>query len=134
MSTVVKGYLCWRCGTELSELRLPVSRREECSSCRAEIHVCKQCVFYSAHIANACREDRAEFVSNKEKSNFCDYYKPKADACQATALDKDKQAKLQAEALFGDIKQDKKSEQTIDPDDPEQAAREELKRLFGDDG
>ena len=116
----------------MSELRLPVSRREECPDCRAEIHVCRQCVFYSAHIANACREDRAEFVSNKEKSNFCDYYKPEADAYQATA-DKEKNARAQAEALFGDIKQDSKTEQSTGSDDPAQAARDELKRLFGED-
>ena len=132
MSVVVKGYMCWRCGVELSEFRLPVSRRDECASCRAEIHVCKQCQYYDARIKNGCREDRAEDVGNKEQANFCDYYKPNADAYKPTATSKQEQARMQAEALFGQAKQE--SVETGNAiDDPAQAARDELKRLFGED-
>lgn len=131
MSTIVKGYKCWRCGEELTELRFPVSRREECPECRAEIHVCKQCEYYDARVANTCREDRAEYVSDKEKANFCDYFKANADACMVTDINKHSQAKQQAESLFGgpSIEQNSQAEGTKDP---AQAARDELKRLFGE--
>ncbi len=134
MSTIVKGYSCWRCGIELSEFRLPVSRRDECNSCRAEIHVCKQCDYYDARIANACREERAENIGDKEKANFCDYFKPKKNAFNKTPSEKSEQARLKAEDLFGDAKQKgvDESAQMGEKVDPAQAAREELKRLFGD--
>jgi hypothetical protein len=135
MSTIEKGYFCWCCGVELSEFRLPVSRRDECANCRTEIHVCKQCLFYDARVANACREDRAENVSNKEKANFCDYFKPKADAYKSTSSGKGEQARLKAESLFGGNTQEstEKPVQEVDKVAPTRAAREELKRLFGDD-
>lgn len=127
MSTVVKGYLCWRCGAELTELRLPVSRRDECVKCRAEIHVCRQCEYYDANVADACREDRAETVSDKERANFCDYFKTKADAYQPASSSRSNLARRQAEALFGE------SGDTGITDDPAQTARDELKRLFGEE-
>lgn len=128
MSTIVKGYHCWRCGTELTELRLPVSRRDECAVCRAEIHVCKQCAFYDGRLANACREERAEHVADREKANFCDYYKPRADAYQSADVRGQSKARSQAEALFGGAGDDTQT----GSDDPSQAAKDELKRLFGE--
>ncbi len=131
MSTVERGYLCWRCGVELTELRFPVSRREECPGCRAEIHVCKQCENYDERVADACREDRAEHVSNKESANFCDYFKAKADAHSAVQTGKIRSSSQHAEALFSgaDIKDEKQSPEIADT---AQKARDELKKLFGE--
>jgi hypothetical protein len=126
MSTIVKGYFCWRCGVELSEFRLPVSRRDACGNCGAEVHACRQCDFYAARIANACREERAESVHDKEKANFCDYFKPKKNPYNATASGKTEAARSHAEALFSG------GGEAAAADDPTQAAREELKRLFGE--
>jgi hypothetical protein len=96
------------------------------------VHVCKQCEFYDSGVADACKEDRAETVSDKEKANFCDYFKVIADAYKGAQNKQSEQARKQAEALFSGMD----SEAEIDSpetesEDPAQAAREELKRLFG---
>lgn len=70
---------CWKCGAGLSGVIMPLSRREECPECRAELHVCRQCEHYDAQISDQCREDRAEQVSDKTRANFCDYFKLKPD-------------------------------------------------------
>src|SRR5690606_39282520 len=46
-SDVAEPLLCWRCGESLAELTLPLSRRDECPKCRAELHVCRMCVHYA---------------------------------------------------------------------------------------
>lgn len=95
------GIVCWKCGFDLAALLLPLSRRDECPRCRAELHVCRLCVDYDEHVAKKCREPTAEEVSDKTKANFCDFFKPKAGvyvASDTTAADK---ARAQLEALFG---------------------------------
>jgi hypothetical protein len=56
---------CWKCGASLAGMLLPLSRRETCPSCRADLHVCKLCRHYDAHRAGQCRELAAERVADK---------------------------------------------------------------------
>lgn len=93
---------CWNCGAELVALILPMSRREECPACSADQHVCMLCCHYDPAIANACREDRAEQVTDKTRANFCDYFEPQAGAFKASATGREAEAKAQLAALFGD--------------------------------
>jgi hypothetical protein len=94
--------VCWRCGAELKDAILPLSRRETCRACNAEQHVCKLCRHYDPRTAGACREERAETVSDKERANFCDYFDPKAGAFQAKESAKQAAARQQLADLFGD--------------------------------
>lgn len=41
----------------------------------ASIRCCKMCQFYDPKAYNECREPNADRVVDKEKANFCDYYK-----------------------------------------------------------
>jgi hypothetical protein len=93
--------VCWKCGADLAALTLPLSRRDECARCRAELHVCRMCVEYDEHVAKRCREPIAEEVGNKDQANFCDYFSPRAGAWQpgdAAAADS---ARSELERLFG---------------------------------
>jgi hypothetical protein len=92
--------VCWKCGASLSALTLPLRRLEECK-CRAELHVCRMCVEYDTNVAKHCREPTAEEVRNKTSANFCDHFKPRAEAYAApnTAALSDAQAALAK--LFG---------------------------------
>lgn len=51
-----------------------VSRRDSCQSCAADIRVCKNCEFYDVSSYNECREPQANRITEKEKSNFCDFF------------------------------------------------------------
>jgi len=93
--------LCWKCAAALSQLSLPLMRRDECPSCRAELHVCRMCVEYDPHVAKHCREPTAEEVSNKTAANFCDYFRPRSDAYVASDNSGADPARLELERLFG---------------------------------
>ena len=42
--------------------------------CRADLRVCLNCQFYDRAVAQQCRERRAEPVYDKEAGNFCEYF------------------------------------------------------------
>ena len=93
---------CYRCGEALAALSLPLSRHDQCPGCSADLHVCKMCAFFDAQVPRQCREDGAEDVSEKERPNFCDWFKP-----SDTAFDPNRKADSDAAAdalasLFGD--------------------------------
>jgi hypothetical protein len=66
---------CRACGGELPA-RERVGRRDVCPTCGADLHACRQCVFYEPGIYNECREPQAERVLDKTRANFCDFYAP----------------------------------------------------------
>ena len=65
--------ICWKCKKEIS-IEKPV-RGDECPFCHADLHVCLACDFYESGAHNDCRESSAEFVNDKERGNFCDYFR-----------------------------------------------------------
>jgi hypothetical protein len=63
---------CWQCGNLLENVIFPISRREVCSVCDVDQHVCKMCKEFDGR--NSCNEPIAEDVTDREKANFCDYF------------------------------------------------------------
>lgn len=116
--------VCWKCGASLAELTLPLLRLEECKKCGAELHVCKMCEWYSIAVAKHCRETIAEEVKDKERANFCDYFKPRPDAHSAAPAHAGVKAKADLDALFGGSKTSQ-----AEPSAAERA-RAELDALF----
>ena len=72
--------------------------------CRADLRVCLNCVSYDVTAAQQCRDRRAEPVLEKHVGNFCEYFD------------------------FAKRVWKPKVESTTRAD----AAREQLKKLFGD--
>ena len=105
---------------------MPLRRLDECKKCGAELHACKLCEFYSLAVAKHCRETIAEEVKDKERANFCDYFKPRADAYSSAPQSAADKAKSELEALFGGSKP---SGPSTEPS-PEERARAELESLF----
>lgn len=66
--------VCWKCGTSIADLSLPLSRTDECRACRAELHTCRMCRFYDTSKAKSCAEPVAAEVHDKERANYCDYF------------------------------------------------------------
>jgi hypothetical protein len=95
------GLVCWKCGTSLADLTLPLRRLEECRTCGAELHVCKLCEWYSVTVAKHCREPIAEEVKDKQRANFCDYFKPRPGAYSKADVSASDQARSDLDALFG---------------------------------
>ena len=131
------SFFCWQCGLELEDLIFPISRRDECPACRAELHVCRFCKLYDPRVSGSCREDRAEAVTNKITANFCDYYVLNPNAYSSKQESGQQSALSAAEALFGGAGQGEQSseddENTTTIDAKVEQAKDELKKLFGDD-
>lgn len=93
--------ICWKCGASLAALSLPLLRLDECKQCGAQLHACKLCEWYDVRVAKHCRETIAEEVRDKERANFCDYFKPKENAWSEKATTAADAAKAALEQLFG---------------------------------
>lgn len=93
---------CYRCGESLEKLSLPLSRRDECPACTADVHVCRMCIYFDGQVPRQCIEDGAEEVSDKLKVNFCDWFKPSATAFDPVMAAQESQAKSDLATLFGD--------------------------------
>ncbi len=89
---------CVFCGKEVP-LEGRVHRRDTCPHCGADLHCCVQCEFYDEHAHNRCRETEAEWVSDREKANFCDYFSFRGGSKSEKSRSDDARRKL--EELFG---------------------------------
>lgn len=89
--------LCFQCQTEIQFVD-KLTRKEECPKCHADARVCKNCEFYDPKVYNECKENQADPIREKERSNLCDYFQPHSRG----ASKKDSAAALRAaaEALF----------------------------------
>ena len=92
--------ICWKCRKE-TNIQKPV-RGDECPLCHADLHVCKACEFYESGAHNDCRETSADFVSDMERGNFCDYFRASTKIAAGSAgNDTAAAAKDAFNALFG---------------------------------
>ena len=94
---------CHNCGEAWTLAGQP-GRGESCMNCRADLRVCLNCAFYDPSVAQQCRERRAEPVMEKHIGNFCEYFEFSVRNWASKARD----------------------------DSRESAARERMKKLFGD--
>ena len=77
---------CQSCSS-LIELKrgLSITRSSVCPSCSAELHSCLNCRFHDSSMSNECQEPQAEWVAQKDRANFCDFFSPLEDAGEETA-------------------------------------------------
>ncbi len=94
--------VCFRCGTSLAHLSLPLSRQDACPSCHVHLHVCRMCRSYDPAAHDQCREEDAERVREKEQLNFCDYYVAAEGLFDAAGKAAADDARSELDALFGD--------------------------------
>lgn len=93
--------VCWKCGTALASLPMPLSRLSECLACHAELHVCRLCILYDSRKAQSCDEPRADPPLDKQRANFCEFFQPRSGAFQPLDDSAVGKAKAELENLFG---------------------------------
>jgi len=106
--------VCWKCGASLAGMLMPLSRRDSCPSCRADLHVCRLCRHYDPHRSGACRELAAERVADKMRTNDCGWFVPCPDAYQGGGAAIAPGARAALDALFGDSGAEDSGAQSID--------------------
>ncbi len=88
--------ICFHC-QKPNPLLGKVGRKDECFSCRTDLHCCKNCHFYESKVYNECKEPAADVVKEKDRSNFCDFFQPRSGG---GLVDEKAKLKSAADALF----------------------------------
>jgi len=122
MALSAKDLSCWKCGAGLVDEPMPLSRLAECRACRAQLHVCRMCLYFDPRLQFGCREDRAEDVTKKDAANFCDWFRPNPAAHEPPDTARADASRAKLDTLFGG------SGDSPDGGDP---ARKALDDLFG---
>lgn len=92
---------CWNCGYELGELE-KAFHNDECPKCFSDIKCCRMCVFYDPIKYRGCQETEAEFVQEKDKRNYCGYFKLNTDISVEKKSSKE-DAQKKWDELFGKL-------------------------------
>jgi hypothetical protein len=88
------------------------------------------CVDYDTSVAKSCREPIAEEVQDKERANFCDYFKPRPDAYKPPNVAEIERSRTGLDALFGTTKAGAKEPAPGSPSTDAERARAKLDELF----
>ena len=89
--------VCHHCQKEIPA-DFPIGRQAQCPGCGEDLYCCMNCVFYERGVYNDCRENQAERVVDKNRSNFCDFFRFRDARGKPEALSSDPRTKL--ETLF----------------------------------
>ncbi len=72
-----ESFKCFKCKNSLeSFLGSPIGRGSVCEKCLSDVKCCFNCQHYDQDSYNSCKESQAERVVDKDRSNFCDWFKP----------------------------------------------------------
>ena len=123
-------FVCWHCGGSLDVVRRPIRHGARCPTCRADLHVCRQCRHHAPKVRGECDHDRADRVIDKTSANYCTHFRPARGAYRKGSDAGCDRARDELAGLFG-----------IDPETRRSAAesastsvahaRRELDALFG---
>lgn len=123
---------CWKCAQDLKDIPRPFSRFAECPACRCELHVCRMCRHYNPRYTGDCDHDIADKVLDKDKSNFCSYFKPRFGLSAGEDIEGKKQAQHELNQLFGEssLNNSQGSDEVEQEQSNAEKARSELDDLF----
>jgi hypothetical protein len=92
---------CFACGAPIEiAAGERVGFHDDCPSCRASLHACRNCAHHDPAAHNQCREPNAEWVADRERGNRCEYFTPGTGA-GGHARGSRERAKNALDALFG---------------------------------
>lgn len=78
----------------------PIGRKDACEGCGADLHACRQCAFHDPQASNQCREPEADKIADKDRGNFCDFFRLSRGEGGTQVGDPAAEAKRRLEALF----------------------------------
>jgi hypothetical protein len=92
---------CYKCGNSFAEGYKP-GRQDVCPNCNAAVHCCLNCRFYDETAHNKCSEPQSEWVSDKEKGNFCHFFQLREKALSKEYQKESEKARKKWESLWKD--------------------------------
>jgi hypothetical protein len=91
---------CHHCGRELRVATKP-ARTDGCPHCHSDLKVCLNCRLHDRGANNQCREPQAEWVTDKDKANFCEFFEFRETSALAQPGAGTQGARDAFDALFG---------------------------------
>lgn len=67
---------CWKCCKQISEEPIKIGFRATCHHCEIDLHVCKNCRYFSPGKPNDCAVPGTDYIRDREAFNFCEEFKP----------------------------------------------------------
>ena len=124
-----KTIVCWKCGEKLPSHSFPIGHYDLCPHCREDLHTCRMCRSFDPNTSGKCRKEEADYVSHKERANYCHYFSPRPNAHKD--IEDNAQATLdELASLFGDKQKDVEQQQK-DYKTHAKEAKQDLNALFG---
>ena len=77
-----------------------MGRQEICPHCRSELHCCLNCRFYEEYAQNKCHEPSAEWVADREKNNFCEFFAFQESMSARSGVRDREETRAKLDALF----------------------------------
>jgi hypothetical protein len=77
-----------------------IGRQEVCPYCRHDLHCCLNCRLYDEYAQNQCRESSTEWVSDRDKNNFCEFFALRESQVASGSSRRQEEARAKLEALF----------------------------------
>jgi hypothetical protein len=65
-----------------------------------DLHACRNCRHYDPAVNNQCREPNAEWVTDRERANFCEFYQLAETPRGAGGPDRSAEARRKLDDLF----------------------------------
>ena len=92
-----RHFFCHKCKNEI-EFEVKMQRTDTCPHCGADLHVCMNCEYWDPGEPNQCREHITEYIADRERTNYCTFFKFKSGEPEPAA-DKDA-IKAKLDSLF----------------------------------
>ena len=98
MGADTSSFCCFRCGSAYA-FTDRIGRGDSCPRCDADLRCCMNCRHYSPNAHNQCNETQSEWVREKDRSNYCDYFEPRRGS-DGQAANRGQDARAKFEDLF----------------------------------
>ncbi len=92
--------VCYFCGAVIDD-SVRVYRETTCPNCGKDLKICYNCAFYSPGSHWDCKESIGEPVREKDRANFCEYFRFK-EVKNTDKPDKVSKSKEDFKKLFGE--------------------------------
>lgn len=103
---------CWKCAKQVSEIPVKIGFRAVCPHCDVDLHVCRNCRYFSPGKPNDCAVPGTDYVRDREAANLCEEFKVQVQNLPSASVER-------ARRLLG-------------ADEPEK--KKDFRSLFKDEG
>ncbi len=69
-----RHHFCFKCNNEIDFERIKMQRTDACPHCGQDMQCCRNCEYWDPGAHNQCREHITEYITDRERSNYCSHF------------------------------------------------------------